>query len=54
MLPKVYSKIKSFDVSAGLVTSTEIGGDYYALFLKRVRLYMQFAVMQLGMVLLLV
>ena len=32
MLPKVYPEIKSFDVSAGLVTSTEIGGDYYDFF----------------------
>ena len=34
MLPKTYPKIKSYDVSAGLVTSTEIGGDYYDFFEK--------------------
>ena len=39
MLPKVYPKIKSFDVSAGLVTSTEIGGDYYDFFEKGETLY---------------
>lgn len=39
MLPKVYPKIKSFDVSAGLVTSTEIGGDYYDFFEKGQTLY---------------
>ena len=39
MLPKVYPEIKSFDVSAGLVTSTEIGGDYYDFFEKDQTLY---------------
>ena len=39
MLPKTYPKIKSYDVSAGLVTSTEIGGDYYDFFEKDETLY---------------
>ena len=32
MLPKVFPKLKGFDVSAGLITSTEVGGDYYDFF----------------------
>ena len=39
MLPKVFPSSKQFDVSAGLVTSTEIGGDYYDFFEKRDTLY---------------
>ena len=39
MLPKTFPKIKSYDVSAGLVTSTEIGGDYYDFFEKDETLY---------------
>ena len=35
MLPKVFPSSKPFDVSAGLVTSTEIGGDYYDFFEKK-------------------
>jgi len=39
MLPKVFPSSKLFDVSAGLVTSTEIGGDYYDFFEKKDTLY---------------
>ena len=39
MLPKVFPSSKQFDVSAGLVTSTEIGGDYYDFFEKKDTLY---------------
>jgi len=39
MLPKVYPSSKLFDVSAGLVTSTEIGGDYYDFFENNKSLY---------------
>ena len=39
MLPKVFPSSKQFDVSAGLVTSTEIGGDYYDFFENKNSLY---------------
>ncbi len=39
MLPKVFPSSKLFDVSAGLVTSTEIGGDYYDFFENKNSLY---------------
>ena len=39
MLPKVFPSSKLYDVSAGLVTSTEIGGDYYDFFEKKDTLY---------------
>ncbi len=39
MLPKVFPSSKLFDVSAGLVTSTEIGGDYFDFFEKKDTLY---------------
>ena len=39
MLPKEFPSSKSFDVSAGLVTSTEIGGDYYDFFENNKSLY---------------
>ena len=39
MLPKEFPSSKSFDVSAGLVTSTEIGGDYYDFFENKKSLY---------------
>ncbi len=39
MLPKVFPSSKQFDVSAGLVTSTEIGGDYYDFFENNKSLY---------------
>ncbi len=32
MLPKVFPKSKFFEISAGLITSTEVGGDYYDFF----------------------
>lgn len=32
MLPKVFPKLTGFDISAGLITSTEVGGDYYDFF----------------------
>ena len=39
MLPKEFPSSKSYDVSAGLVTSTEIGGDYYDFFENKKSLY---------------
>jgi serine phosphatase RsbU (regulator of sigma subunit) len=39
MLPKVFPSSKSYDISAGLVTSTEIGGDYYDFFENNKSLY---------------
>ena len=48
MLPKVFPSSKLFDVSAGLVTSTEIGGDYYDFFEKKDH-SMLFVEMQLAM-----
>ena len=39
MLPKVYPTSKLFDISAGLVTSTEIGGDYYDFFENKESIY---------------
>ena len=39
MLPKVYPLSNSFEISAGLVTSTEIGGDYYDFFEKKNTIY---------------
>lgn len=32
MLPKSFPKIKGLDITAGLITSTEVGGDYYDFF----------------------
>ena len=39
MLPKVFPTSKSYDISAGLVTSTEIGGDYYDFFENKNSIY---------------
>ena len=39
MLPKVFPSSKSYDISAGLVTSTEIGGDYYDFFENKNSIY---------------
>lgn len=39
MLPKIFPMSKTFDISAGLVTSTEIGGDYYDFFEKKDIIY---------------
>lgn len=39
MLPKVFPTSKLFDISAGLVTSTEIGGDYYDFFENKESIY---------------
>ena len=39
MLPKVFPLSNSFEISAGLVTSTEIGGDYYDFFEKKNTIY---------------
>ena len=32
MLPKIFPTSKYFEISAGLITSTEVGGDYYDFF----------------------
>ena len=32
MLPKIFPKSEHFEISAGLITSTEVGGDYYDFF----------------------
>ena len=39
MLPKVFPTSKVYDISAGLVTSTEIGGDYYDFFENKNSIY---------------
>ena len=39
MLPKVFPTSKAYDISAGLVTSTEIGGDYYDFFENKNSIY---------------
>ena len=39
MLPKAYPTSKLYDISAGLVTSTEIGGDYYDFFENKESIY---------------
>ena len=39
MLPKVFPTSNSYDISAGLVTSTEIGGDYYDFFENKNSIY---------------
>ena len=32
MLPKTFPQIKGLSIAAGLITSTEVGGDYYDFF----------------------
>ena len=32
MLPKIFPQSEHFEISAGLITSTEVGGDYYDFF----------------------
>ena len=32
MLPKTFPQIEGLSIAAGLITSTEVGGDYYDFF----------------------
>ena len=34
MLPKKFPELSDLDIAAGLITSTEVGGDYYDYFLE--------------------
>ena len=46
MLPKSYPQIDGLSITAGLITSTEVGGDYYD-FLKvmiKIKVFMLFVV----------